>query len=197
MLNQHKTLLEDLRAQIIEDFDSSVRVFIAPIVLTGYLTQIRLSLFQSCLMLRMRPMLCLGSYGKDQWTEASRFTRRSEILSRFVRRLLEPYERLFSISALTPKAAGAALEEIDRRFSWLKRVLREFDPNYGKSHRKSAKSFFSGQHFPATWSVPCLISVGFCRITREHLIGVLSSTPVDPAILVRASVESFLQIAFP
>lgn len=122
---------------------------------------------------------------------------RNEILSRFVERLLDSYRRLFPTCGMTPVAALSALDALDRRFAWFKRTLREFHTKYGM---RISKRFcmqpglnvigitvhpHAGQHFPISWNVPCLVSLGFCRITREQLTEILSASSIDPLVMVR------------
>nr|CEL64751.1 TPA: Vps53 family, N-terminal protein [Neospora caninum Liverpool] len=69
---------------------------------------------------------------------------------------------------------ASGLEVIDRRFAWLKRTMREFE----------------GKHealFPPRWRVKMHLAALFCRVTKQHLVDLLSCAQhtVDPILLVR------------
>jgi hypothetical protein len=81
-----------------------------------------------------------------------------------VRDALEPYT---SLAEFARGGDASSLDQVERRFAWFRRVIREVE------HR------FSGT-FPAKWKVPHRICLEFLAVTRSHLLAVLSSG--DPEV---------------
>ncbi|CAG0892895.1 unnamed protein product [Darwinula stevensoni] len=76
---------------------------------------------------------------------------RRDILKWFIGKELEEYQHLFQ-----ENQDAAWLDKIDKRFTWLKRHLMEFEDRFGRV-------------FPPDWEVSERIGVEFCEITRTQL----------------------------
>lgn len=93
----------------------------------------------------------------------------------FIQFKLIPYEELFD-----PKSDQSVdFGETERRFEWLKRVLKEYNSNYDYI-------------FPQSWGFKSQICQDFCRITKLHINDLLMSnledqnkTKIDVDVLVR------------
>jgi hypothetical protein len=82
---------------------------------------------------------------------------RKDLLDRFAQLQLIPYEKLF--------AAGtklSALENLDKRFAWFKKLLSAAD------HRL-------GSYIPFRWGLPYHLFAEFVRRTKKHLTDVMSA----------------------
>ena len=78
-----------------------------------------------------------------------------DLLAWFIEVQLQEYLVLFS-----PDQDSAWLDKIDRRFSWIKKTLADFEHKFNHI-------------FPAHWMLGKLICVEFARITREELTKVM------------------------
>ena len=73
---------------------------------------------------------------------------RDELISWFVRLQLSDYEVMYHDSL-----EGAWLDKVDRRYSWMKRTLVNYEEE-------------SGSIFPDHWAIPERVVVQFCDTTR-------------------------------
>jgi len=86
---------------------------------------------------------------------------------------LYPYEEIFD-----PKKEKDAIEfaESERRFEWLKRILKDYNDKYDCI-------------FPQSWGIKAQISQEFCRITKLHINEMLDdnnqNSRIDVDVLVR------------
>ena len=82
---------------------------------------------------------------------------RERQVSAFVARQLQPYRKLF------PKGGeDSTLENVDRRFAWIRRVLKKYRETYAVK-------------LPAKWRVEKRLVLAFAARSREMLLDVLSS----------------------
>ena len=82
---------------------------------------------------------------------------RERQVSAFVARQLQPYRKLF------PKGSeDSSLENVDRRFAWIRRVLKKYRETYAVK-------------LPAKWRVEKRLVLAFAARSREMLLDVLSS----------------------
>jgi hypothetical protein len=70
---------------------------------------------------------------------------------RFCTLQLDEYAALFSLGK-----DGATIDQIERRYSWMKSWFRMYEQRYTKV-------------FPAHWTLPVFISREFCKMTRMHI----------------------------
>jgi hypothetical protein len=94
----------------------------------------------------------LGSEVKDEVTQL--------LVSHFV----DPYRQQFE-----PGRESSDLESIDRRYTWLRRCLREFQYNLEKV-------------FPLQWRLNAVISREFCEVTKTHLMNSLKEASQTPPV---------------
>eukprot|EP00927_Polykrikos_kofoidii_P029680 TRINITY_DN25630_c0_g1_i1.p1 TRINITY_DN25630_c0_g1~~TRINITY_DN25630_c0_g1_i1.p1 ORF type:complete len:816 (+),score=188.69 TRINITY_DN25630_c0_g1_i1:90-2537(+) len=111
---------------------------------------------------------------------------RDQVITHFSQQVLESYKDIFQ-----PPNPESGLDNIERRYSWIKRVLNEYDNKYD-------------EYFPKHWRVPCRVCVDFCHITRQHLVEILSIShhTVDPETMVLVLLksidfENYLAAIFP
>lgn len=92
-----------------------------------------------------------------------------EVITQFCLQVLEGYKDIFQ-----PPKPSSSLDAAERRYTWLKRTMREYEEKYAA-------------HFPERWRVPCGLCEHFCHVTRQHLVEVLSVShhSVDPELMVR------------
>lgn len=83
---------------------------------------------------------------------------KKELLTMFSKAQLEPYVSIFDIHR-----EGGKLEETERRYTWLDRLLTEFESTFGAV-------------FPRNWDVPAIIVRDFCVITKQHLTQLLAAS---------------------
>ena len=82
---------------------------------------------------------------------------RERQVSAFVARQLQPYRKLF------PKGGeDSSLENVDRRFAWIRRVLKKYRETYAVK-------------LPSRWRVEKRLVLAFAARSREMLLDVLSS----------------------
>jgi len=70
--------------------------------------------------------------------------------------ILHPYQEIFE-----PGKPDSEFENIRRRFSWLKRTLKEYNEKYESI-------------FPYHWHMKHMIAMEFCRQTKLHIDEILS-----------------------
>ena len=73
--------------------------------------------------------------------------------------LLEDYVALYSYGK-----EGATIEQIDRRYAWCKRMIRNYDDTYLSV-------------FPVDWEMPAYVATQFCKMTKQHITKMLQSNP--------------------
>ena len=76
-------------------------------------------------------------------------------MSWFVRLQLSDYEVMFHESL-----EGAWLDKVDRRYSWLRRTLVNYE--------EECQSIF-----PAEWGIPERVTIQFCNTTRSVSVGII------------------------
>ena len=80
----------------------------------------------------------------------------NDIMMQFSLFILRPYQEIFEEGK-----PDAEFENTRRRFSWLKRTLKEYQERYDSI-------------FPQHWLMEEMIAKEFCRQTKLHIDGVLS-----------------------
>ncbi|RIA90779.1 Vps53-like protein [Glomus cerebriforme] len=128
------TFQNELKKQIFEDFESSFAS-------DGSLTVQTAPLGDACLVIDI-----MGQDVKNQ------------LVNWYCERQLREYKRIFRGSEEI-----ASLDNTSRRFSWIKRILKNFDEEHVDI-------------FPLHWNVSEVLCVKFCEITREDLVKTLSRT---------------------
>lgn len=103
LLHEHQTFLNDLRAQLLEDFEALFDTDTPPLK----------TLVDACRV-----------------ADAISSSFRKEILDRFTQRYLDSYHAAFPSRAAVAQPL-VALETLDRRFLWFKKQFREFSSRYG------------------------------------------------------------------
>lgn len=98
------------------------------------------------------PVIDTSIHASCKVVDAFGGTFRDDIIKWFCTEFLKPYEQQFKT---TP------LDEIDRRFNWLKQSIELFKQDYQKI-------------FPASWRIPYQISINFCEITRIQIKNVIN-----------------------
>ena len=73
--------------------------------------------------------------------------------------LLEDYVALYSYGK-----EGATIEQIDRRYAWCKRMIRNYDDTYLSV-------------FPVDWEMPAYVATQFCKMTKQHITKILQGNP--------------------
>ena len=92
---------------------------------------------------------------------------------------LKPYTTL---SEFQQGGDAASLDQIERRFSWFRRALREVEHRFDKT-------------FPPGWRVAHRMCIDFLRLTREHLEAALGSGDPEAAnvtVLLKALQKSLV-----
>lgn len=85
---------------------------------------------------------------------------RESLISWFLELQLTEYSALFKDSQISM----SSLNGVDKRYSWLKKHILEFEEKYG---------FL----FPPPWQMSERMAVEFCRLTRESLVRVMNAYP--------------------
>ena len=88
-------------------------------------------------------------------TEVLDATFKRSIFLWFSSLLLEDYVALYS-----PGKEGATIEQIDRRYAWCKRMIRNYDDTYLAV-------------FPVDWEMPAYVATEFCKQTKAHISKIL------------------------
>ena len=70
--------------------------------------------------------------------------------------ILRPYQEIFE-----PGKPDSQFENARRRFSWLKRTIKEYGEKYD-------------QIFPEHWYMQQMVAQEFCRLTKIHIDEILS-----------------------
>ena len=100
-----------------------------------------------------------------------------DIKMQFSTFILHPYLEIFE-----PGKPDAEFKNAARRFSWLKRALKEYDEKYSRI-------------FPDQWYIEQMIAKEFCRQTKLHLNEILSTShfQIDVSDLIRVlqSIKDF------
>ncbi|CAG8576657.1 10577_t:CDS:10, partial [Cetraspora pellucida] len=128
------TFQNDLKRQIFEDFESSFAID------GGFSSQTTL-LANACLVIDIM--------GLDV---------RSQLMKWYCEKQLNDYKKIFRGSDEI-----ASLENTSRRYSWLKRILKNYDEKHAAI-------------FPANWRLSEFLSIQFCDIVREDLVKTLAKT---------------------
>lgn len=93
--------------------------------------------------------------------------------------ILEPYRKLFTpgnilfrLKSLTGQPE-ATFDNTKRRFAWLRRTLKDFQDRYETI-------------FPSEWNLKPMIAYEFCRQTKLHLDGMLSTqhNTIDVSVII-------------
>eukprot|EP01114_Cavostelium_apophysatum_P021812 TRINITY_DN7705_c0_g1_i1.p1 TRINITY_DN7705_c0_g1~~TRINITY_DN7705_c0_g1_i1.p1 ORF type:complete len:856 (+),score=183.73 TRINITY_DN7705_c0_g1_i1:75-2642(+) len=94
---------------------------------------------------------------------------KDDFLIWFCNKQLTEYNQIFQ------RGESARTENIERRFSWLKKVLRIYDEQYNKI-------------FPPHWKVAEMLCEEFCFITRQSIVDNLEETKrsLDVEVLISA-----------
>lgn len=93
---------------------------------------------------------------------------KTSIMLWFSSLLLEDYIALYSAGK-----EGSSLDAIERRYSWARRMIKNYDDTYQAV-------------FPNEWEMPAFISTQFCKITKGHISKLLSSNPkFDVALMIK------------
>ena len=90
---------------------------------------------------------------------AGRHVSSSSIFLWFSTLLLDDYAALYSYGK-----EGATIEQIDRRYAWCKRMIRNYDDTYLSV-------------FPVDWEMPAYVATEFCKMTKQHITKILQSSP--------------------
>lgn len=108
---------------------------------------------------------------------------RTELIESVVRRLLEPYRVVFtpSDSSGGMQTDDATLERVERRYSWLRKLLKTFATKFGRV-------------FPLHWNAAGILCAEFCTLTQRHLSTLLQreqrNATLDVAVFVRVLTQT-------
>lgn len=92
---------------------------------------------------------------------------RSEIVHFIAGFCLENYSKSF-----LPEHEHSDFDQVDRRYAWLRRTLRELQPSFGL--------------FPEHWNMTVSFIKDFCELTKQHVMFLLDRGTSEPAALVSA-----------
>lgn len=92
---------------------------------------------------------------------------RNEIIHFVAGTCLESYSKLF-----LPEHEHSGFDQVDRRYAWLKRTLRELQPSFSQ--------------FPEHWSMTVAFIKDFCELTKQHIMFLLDRDTSEAAALVTA-----------
>ena len=165
LANQVESLRSRLAQQILDDFHST---FEGPLAKNAFSQNTLQLLSEGCLVISiLDPKV------------------KRELLSWFIDLELSEYKTLFQ-----ENQDVAWLDKIDKRFTWLKKHLMEFEDKFGRM-------------FPPSWEVSEYIAVEFCKITRRDLAKVMTNRAHElnvnlllPAIGKAANFEKILSQRF-
>lgn len=87
---------------------------------------------------------------------------REELVKNFCSRELTSYQQIFEGAEL------AKLDKTERRYAWIKRRLRTNEDIW--------------KIFPASWHVPYLLCIQFCKLTRTQLVDILNNLKEKPDV---------------
>lgn len=85
----------------------------------------------------------------------------SELIKWFLVQELKEYGVLFE-----ENQENSWLDKIDRRYSWIKRSLSEFEEKFGKI-------------FPARWDMSERMAFEFCEMTRQELTNIMAKRKIE------------------
>lgn len=88
---------------------------------------------------------------------------KADLLHWFCNLQLDEYSALFA-----PGKDGATVEQIERRYAWLKNWLRTFEQRYSKV-------------FPAHWAVAAMVCREFCKMSKMHINKLLAQAQAQAA----------------
>lgn len=93
---------------------------------------------------------------------------RKSLLNEFVEQQLQPYDNIFG-----PGKAHFGLDQVDRRWAWIKRLVRNIDSKFGMI-------------CPAHWRLPHRLCVSFIDRTKVHFIQLLTAEQnLDVTLLLK------------
>ena len=92
---------------------------------------------------------------------------RSEVIHFVSGSFLENYSKLF-----LPDQDHSGFDQIDRRYAWMKRCLREIQPSFSL--------------FPEHWAITVAFIKDFCELTKQHIMFLLDKGTTDTGALVSA-----------
>jgi hypothetical protein len=81
---------------------------------------------------------------------------------------LVPYQQM---PEFKPGGDAASLDQIERRFSWFRRILREMEVRFAST-------------FPVHWRVPHRLCVAFIMMTNDQLLLVLNSGDAEVCLVM-------------
>lgn len=121
---------------------------------------------------------------------------RKDLLDEFVQLQMLPYERIFgpgmspSLSPLpscrSPGQSHYGLEHLERRWAWIKRLIRTIDSKFGTI-------------CPKHWRVAQRLCVSFNERTKVHLVGMLTDygDNSDVTIILKSLQSTLRSLLFP
>ncbi|CAF0997701.1 unnamed protein product [Brachionus calyciflorus] len=86
---------------------------------------------------------------------------KNDLVKWFLKKELSEYTVLFEESQ-----ENSWLDKIDRRYSWIKKTLAEFEEKYNKI-------------FPSTWDMSERLAVDFCEITKRELTNIMNKRKLE------------------
>jgi hypothetical protein len=100
---------------------------------------------------------------------------RKELLDEFVDQQLKPYDNIFGVGQ-----AHFGLDQVDRRWAWIKRLVRNVDAKFGTI-------------CPAHWRLPHRICVSFIDRTKVHFIQLLTAEQNTDVTLLLKTLQATLR----
>lgn len=100
---------------------------------------------------------------------------RKDLLDEFVEQQLQPYDHIFG-----PSQAHFGLDQVDRRWAWIKRLVRNVDSKFGSI-------------CPAHWRLPHRLCVSFIDRTKVHFIQLLTAEQNSDVTLLLKTLQATLR----
>jgi len=147
LLKHKDRILNDLRLQLIEDYDNRI-----------YLTQSgSLSTTSSRIIPSREDIEKIDFVGAAETVDALGLEVRLEIINKYCLEVMDDYRKNFTF----PTGPLAPLSNYEKRFHWLSKALKEYTDKHSSL-------------FPNSWIINGEICMLFCHETRQHFIDLLS-----------------------
>ena len=163
LLKHKDRIMNDLRLQLIEDYDN--RIFLTRASPENISTSSRI-------IPSREDIEKIDFVGAAETVDAIGLEVRLEIINKYCLELIDDYRKAFSF----PSGQFSSLDNYEKRFQWLSKALKDY----------------TGKHssvFPNSWIMNGEICMFFCHETRQHFLDILSQDKFSPDLMVTVLIK--------
>ena len=151
LLKHKDRILNDLRLQLIEDYDNRIYLSYTSVDSNAALSS------SSRIIPSREDVEKIDFVGAAETVDALGLDVRLEIINKYCLEVIEEYRKNFAF----PSGQFAALSFYEKRFQWLSKALKEYTDKHSSL-------------FPNSWIINGEICMLFCHETRQHFVDILS-----------------------